>query len=110
MENQKILTIVAILSATILVAGIFAAATPMAAHADYGKKDHGKKDHKKDKKDGSDTSITTTKQKEYQKNVGSGYADNSNCGQNTIASLAVGICQDADVDIDLPYIGGLTPR
>jgi hypothetical protein len=36
-----------------------------------------------------------------QKNVGSGDSENSNCGQNTINSLAVGVCPDASVTIGL---------
>jgi hypothetical protein len=44
---------------------------------------------------------TITTQKLYQKNVGNGDSENSNCGQNTIRSLAVEVCQD------LPFIDGL---
>jgi hypothetical protein len=101
MQNQKTVTIAAILSAAVLIAGIVAltTTTPLTAYAD---KDHKKDKHdKKDKKDKGDTSITVTKQTLKQKNVGSGDSDNSNCGQNTINSLDLGICQDADVDVDL---------
>jgi hypothetical protein len=96
MQNQKTLTIAAILSAAVLIAGIVAVTTttPSTAYAD--------RDYKKDKKDKGDTSITVTKQTLKQKNVGSGDSENSNCGQNPIQSLAVGVCQDAEVDIDLP--------
>jgi hypothetical protein len=77
MQNQKTLTITAILSAAILIVGIVAVTTtPMTAYAD--------KDHKKDKKDKGDISKTITKQKLKQKNVGSRDSDNTNCGQNTI--------------------------
>jgi hypothetical protein len=87
MQNQKTLTIAAILGAAVLIAGIFAAATtPLTAYAD--------KDNKKDK---GDVSKTITKQKLYQKNDGSGHSTNANCGQNTINSLAVGVCPDASV-------------
>jgi hypothetical protein len=107
MQNQKTLTIAAILSAAVLIAGVFAAVTtttPLTAYADRDykkdkddKKDrHDKKDNKKDK---GDTSITKTEQKFKQKNVGSGDSDNSNCGQNPINSLAVGVCPDAFVGI-----------
>ena len=84
-----------------MIAGIVAAVTttPLTAYAD---KDHKKDRHdKKDKKDKGDTSITVTKQTLKQKNVGSGDSDNSNCGQNTISSLAVGVCPDASVTIGL---------
>jgi hypothetical protein len=116
MQNQKTLTVAAILSATVLVAGVFAVTTtPLTVYADrdYKKDKDDKKDRhdKKDKKDKGDVSITKTEQKFKQKNVGSGDSDNSNCGQDPISSLAVGVCQDADVDIDLPFGGGLTgPR
>jgi hypothetical protein len=92
MQNQKTVTIAAILSAAVLIAGIVAVTTtPLTAYAD--------RDDKKDKKDKGDTSITVTKQTLKQKNVGSGDSDNSNCGQNTIASLAVGVCPGASVDL-----------
>jgi hypothetical protein len=100
MQNQKTITIAAILSATVLIAGIVAAVTvsPLTAYAD---KDHKKDKHdKKDKKDKGDVSKTITKQKLYQKNYGSGKSDNSNCGQNTINSLAVGECPGASVTLD----------
>jgi hypothetical protein len=102
MKNQKTITIAAILSAAVLIAGIVAAAavtvTPLTAYAD---KDHKKDKHdKKDKKDKGDVSKTITKQKLYQKNDGSGKSDNSNCGQNTINSLAVGECPGASVTLD----------
>jgi hypothetical protein len=50
-------------------------------------------------KDSSDVSKTITKEKLKQKNVGSEDLDNTNCGQNPISSLAVGICPDAFVNI-----------
>jgi hypothetical protein len=56
---------------------------------------------KKDKKDKGDVSKTITKQKLKHKDVGSDYSDNTNCGQNTIHSLALGICPDASITIDL---------
>jgi len=91
MENQKTPTIAAILSAAVLIAGIVAVTTtPVTAYAD--------KDEKKDK---GDVSKTITKEKLKQKNVGSGDSDNSNCGQNTINSLAVGVCPDASITLDL---------
>jgi hypothetical protein len=66
--NNKVLTIAAVLAAT-LVAGVFAT-TPMAAYAggDY---------------DG-DSSETKTKQEIKQKNVGSGASTNVNCADNDI--------------------------
>jgi hypothetical protein len=92
MQNQKTLRIAAILGAAVLIAGIVAVTTtPLTAYAD--------KDDKKDDK--GDVSKTITKQKLKQKNVGSGDSDNSNCGQNTISSLAVGVCPDASVTIGL---------
>jgi hypothetical protein len=73
-----------------LITGIFAAATtPLTAYAD--------KDNKKDK---GDVSKTITKEKLKQKNDGSGNSDNSNCGQTTIDSLAVGICPGASITLD----------
>ncbi|HEY9386821.1 MAG TPA: hypothetical protein VIP70_07260 [Nitrososphaeraceae archaeon] len=123
MKNQKTVTIAAILSAAVLIAGIVAVTTttPMTAYADrdYKKDKDGKddrddrdgkdRDYKKKDKDGKggDTSETNTPQKLYQENVGSGYSTNTNCGQNTINSIAIGVCQNADVDIDLPFSGGL---
>jgi hypothetical protein len=103
MQNQKTLTIAAILGAAVLIAGIVAAVTtttPLTAYADRDyKKD---KDDRKEKKDNKgDTSITATKQTLKQKNIGSGDSDNSNCGQNPISSLAVGVCPDASVTLDL---------
>jgi hypothetical protein len=113
MQNQKTITIAAILSATVLIAGIVAVTTttPLTAYADrdYKKDKDDKKDRhdkKDDKKDKGDVSITKTEQTLKQKNVGSGDSDNSNCGQNPISSLAIGVCQDAFVDIDLPFNGG----
>jgi hypothetical protein len=89
MQNQRTLTIAAILSAAVLIAGIVAiTTTPLTVYAD--------KDNKKDK---GDVSKTITKQKLYQKNDGSGHSTNANCGQNTIKSLAVGVCPDASVSI-----------
>jgi hypothetical protein len=90
MQNQKTLTIAALLGVAVLIAGIFpAATTPLTVYAD-------KDDNKKDK---GDVSKTITKQKLYQKNDGSGHSTNANCGQNTIKSLAVGVCPDASVTI-----------
>jgi hypothetical protein len=95
MNNQKTVTVAAILSATVLVAGIVAAVTttPLTAYAD--------RDDKKDDK--GDVSKTITQQKLKQKNVGSGDSDNTNCGQNTIKSLAIGVCPDAEVFVDFPF-------
>jgi hypothetical protein len=92
MQNQKTLRIAAILGAAVLIAGIVAVTTtPLTAYAD--------KDDKKDDK--GDVSKTITKQKLYQKNDGSRHSTNANCGQNTINSLAVGVCPDASVTIGL---------
>jgi hypothetical protein len=99
MQNQKTLTIAAILSAAVLIAGIVAVTTttPLTAYADRDyKKDKDEKKEKfdkKDKKDGGDTSITKTEQTLKQKNVGS--------GDSTIKSLAIGICPDVSVSIGL---------
>jgi hypothetical protein len=93
MQNQKTLRVAAILGAAVLVAGIFAAVTttPLTAYAD--------KDDKKGDK--GDVSKTITKEKLKQKNVGTGDSDNTNSGQNTINSLAVGVCPDASITLDL---------
>jgi hypothetical protein len=93
MQNQKTITIAAILTSAVLIAEIVAAVTttPMTAYAD-----------KDDKKDKGDVSKTITKQKLYQKNDGSGHSANANCGQNTINSLDVGVCPDASVTIGDP--------
>jgi hypothetical protein len=90
-----------------LISGIFAAVTTtlLTAYADRDYKKH--KDDKKDMKDhddgydkdSSDVSKTITKEKLKQKNVGSEDSDNTNCGQNPISSLDVGICPDAFVNI-----------
>ena len=107
MQNQKTVTIAAILSAAVLIAGIVAVTTtPMTAYADrdYKKDKDDKKDRhdkKDDKKDKGDTSITKTEQTLKQKNVGSGESTNTNCGQDPISSLAIGVCPDADIDIGL---------
>jgi hypothetical protein len=111
MQNQKTLKVAAILGAAVLVAGVLTAVTttPLTAYADrdykkdkFDKKD--KKDHDDDgyDKDSSDVSKTITKQKLKQKNVGSGESTNTNCGENPISSLAVGICPDASVFIGPP--------
>jgi hypothetical protein len=104
--NQKTLTIAAFFTACILIAGSLTLATSITAfgqpmmpdkHGDYKKKDKdGKAD--KDGKDG-DTSETNTPQKLHQENVGSGYSTNANCGQNTINSIAVGVCPDASIGL-----------
>ncbi|CAN5502239.1 hypothetical protein BH18THE2_BH18THE2_43250 [soil metagenome] len=67
--NNRVLTIAAVLAAS-LIAGVFAT-TPMAAYAggDYG-----------------DSSETDTEQSIKQKNVGSGESTNVNCGENDIDS------------------------
>jgi 5-methylcytosine-specific restriction endonuclease McrA len=82
-----------------LIAGIVAVTTttPLTAYADRDyKKDKDDKrdrhDKKDDKKDKGDTSITKTEQKFKQKNVGSGESTNTNCGQDPISSLAIGVC------------------
>ena len=95
MENQN-LAITAILSAAVLIAAVVAVASPMTVYADYGRDGN----HKKFKKDAGDTSTTDTNQKLKQKNVGSGYSGNTNCGQNTIHSLAIGVCPDATVTVE----------
>ena len=106
MQNQRTLTIAAILLAAVLIAGIVAVTTtPLTVYADrdYKKDKDDKKDRhdKKDKKDKGDTSITKTEQTLKQKNVGSGDSENTNCGDSTIKSLAIGICPDASVSIGL---------
>jgi hypothetical protein len=113
MQNQKTLKVAAIIGAAVLVAGVFTAVTttPITAYADRDyKKDKFDKKDKKDHDDGydkdsSDVSKTITKQKLKQKNVGSGESTNTNCGENPISSLAVGICPDAEVEVDLGFLG-----
>jgi hypothetical protein len=91
--NNKVLTIAAVLAAT-LVAGVFAT-TPMAAYAggDYG-----------------DSSETKTKQEIKQKNVGSGDSTNVNCADNDISGatedgllpfppIDAQVCGTADLDL-----------
>ena len=84
--KTKMLTVAALLAATLLT-GIFSA-TPMAAYAD---KDYDDEDHDDDEKyngDG-DSSETNTEQKLKQENIGSGESTNFNCGQNLINSPRV---------------------
>jgi hypothetical protein len=95
--NNKVLTIAAVLAAT-LVAGVFAT-TPMAAYAggDYG-----------------DSSETKTKQEIKQKNVGSGDSTNVNCADNDIGGatedgtdgmippLDLQLCGTADIGEEEP--------
>jgi hypothetical protein len=82
--NNRILTIAAVLSAS-LIAGVFAT-TPMAAYAggDYG-----------------DSSETNTEQKIKQKNVGSGDSTNVNCADNGIggAATADGLLPPIDTQV-----------
>jgi hypothetical protein len=82
--NNRILTIAAVLAAS-LIAGVFAT-TPMAAYAggDYG-----------------DSSETDTEQKIKQKNVGSGDSTNVNCADNDIGGesfLDLQLCGTAEID------------
>jgi hypothetical protein len=83
--NNRILTIAAVLAAS-LIAGVFAT-TPMAAYAggDYG-----------------DSSETETEQEIKQKNVGSGASTNVNCGDNDINSASeidAQVCGTLDVSV-----------
>jgi hypothetical protein len=83
--NNKVLTIAAVLAAT-LVAGVFAP-TPMAAYAggDYG-----------------DSSETKTKQEIKQKNFGSGDSTNINCADNDIAGV-----EEVPTELELQLCGTL---
>ena len=88
--NNRILTIAAVLAAS-LIAGVFAT-TPMAAYAggDYG-----------------DSSETKTEQKIKQKNVGSGDSTNVNCADNDINSASdidAQVCGTATFDPGRPMI------
>jgi hypothetical protein len=96
--NNKVLTIAAVLAAT-LVAGVFAT-TPMAAYAggDYG-----------------DSSETKTKQEIKQKNFGSGDSTNVNCADNDIGGatedglippFAVQLCGTLDIGEEEPPVIG----
>jgi hypothetical protein len=89
--NNRILTIAAVLAAS-LIAGVFAT-TPMAAYAggDYG-----------------DSSETNTEQKIKQKNVGSGSSTNVNCADQDISGatedglippIDAQVCGTAAVDL-----------
>jgi hypothetical protein len=83
--NNKVLTIAAVLAAT-LVAGVFAT-TPMAAYAGG---------------DDGDSSETSTEQSIKQKNVGSGASTNVNCGDNDINSASeidAQVCGTAAIDL-----------
>ena len=83
--NNKVLTIAAVLAAT-LVAGVFAT-TPMAAYAEG---------------DDGDSSETSTEQSIKQKNVGSGASTNVNCGDNDINSASeidAQVCGTAAIDL-----------
>jgi hypothetical protein len=84
--NNKVLTIAAVLAAT-LVAGVFAT-TPMAAYAD-GDYD-------------GDSSETKTEQSIKQKNSGGDGSTNVNCGENDINSLSrfdVQVCGTLDIGV-----------
>ena len=88
--NNRILTIAAVLAAS-LIAGVFAT-TPMAAYAggDYG-----------------DSSETKTEQKIKQKNEGSGDSTNVNCADNDINSASdidAQVCGTAAFDPGRPMI------
>jgi hypothetical protein len=96
--NNKVLTIAAVLAAT-LVAGVFAT-TPMAAYAggDYG-----------------DSSETKTKQEIKQKNFGSGDSTNVNCADNDIGGATedglippfdVQLCGTLDIGEEEPPVIG----
>jgi hypothetical protein len=83
--NNRILTIAAVLAAS-LIAGVFAT-TPMAAYAggDYG-----------------DSSETDTEQNIKQKNSGGDASTNINCGENDINSPSrfdVQVCGTLDVGV-----------
>jgi hypothetical protein len=83
--NNKVLTIAAVLAAT-LVAGVFAT-TPMAAYAggDYG-----------------DSSETNTEQKIKQKNFGSDASTNVNCADQDIegaSAIDAQVCGTLDVSV-----------
>jgi hypothetical protein len=81
--NNRILTIAAVLAAS-LIAGVFAT-TPMAAYA------------------GGDSSETDTEQKIKQSNVGSGSSTNVNCADQDIgaeAELDLQLCGTAAVELD----------
>jgi hypothetical protein len=77
--NNKVLTIAAVLAATLL-AGVFAT-TPMAAYA------------------GGDYSGTDTKQSIKQKNVGGEGSTNFNCAENNIDAAEDGLVEDIDAQI-----------
>jgi hypothetical protein len=82
--NNKVLTIAAVLAAT-LVAGVFAT-TPMAAYAGG---------------DDGDSSETNTEQSIKQKNSGGDGSTNINCGENDINSASrfdVQVCGTLDVE------------
>jgi hypothetical protein len=95
--NNKMLTVAAVLAAT-LVAGVFAT-TPMAAYA------------------GGDSSETSTEQKIKQKNFGSGDSTNVNCADQDIhgATTEDGllpetdaqVCGTLDVDVLTDLIAGI---
>jgi hypothetical protein len=83
--NNKVLTIAALLAAT-LVAGVFAT-TPMAAYA--GGND-------------GDSSETSTEQKIKQKNFGSGSSTNVNCADQDIegaSAIDAQVCGTLDVSV-----------
>jgi hypothetical protein len=95
--NNKVLTVAAVLAAT-LVAGVFAT-TPMAAYAD-GDYD-------------GDSSETKTKQEIKQKNEGSGASTNINCANNDISGveevpteLELQLCGTLDIGEDDPPVRG----
>jgi hypothetical protein len=81
--NNRILTIAAVLAAS-LIAGVFAT-TPMAAYA------------------GGDSSETDTEQKIKQSNVGSGSSTNVNCADQDIGA-------ETELDLQLCGTAALDPR
>jgi hypothetical protein len=78
--NTKIITIAALLAATLLTGFL---STPMAAYAGGDHDDNGR-DH--DDNNGGDISKTNTEQKLRQNNIGDSDSTNFNCGQNLINS------------------------
>jgi hypothetical protein len=96
--NNKMLTIAAVLAAS-LIAGVFAT-TPMAAYAG----------------DDGDSSETKTKQEIKQKNSGSDASTNINCANNDISGveevpteLELQLCGTLDIGEDDPPVIGPPP-
>jgi hypothetical protein len=94
--NQKMITIASGLAAALLT-GIFSTTT-MAVYADG---DNDRYDGDKNNRDG-ESNETNTEQKLGQENIGSEKSTNTNCGQNTIRSLAIS-CFDPSVNAITPF-------